>query len=70
MEWWFIGRKTIDEDIEELIRKKGVVVDAATDGIERGEEVSVLNELVGRLRGEEYRNVPRKSSREDPLEIF
>ena len=52
MEWWFIGRKTIDEDIQELIEKKRVVVDAATDGVEQTEEVGVLNELVARLRGD------------------
>ncbi len=69
MEWWFIGRKTIDEDIQQLIERKRSVVDAATDGVEQTEEVSVLNELVARLRGDEERS-ETTTPRENSLELF
>ncbi len=68
MEWWFIGRKTIDEDIQQLIERKRSVVDAATDGVEQTEEVSVLNELVARLRGDEERS--ETTLKENSLELF
>jgi hypothetical protein len=48
-EWWFVGRNTIEVDIQQLIEKKRTVVDAATDGIESTEDTSVMNELIGRL---------------------
>jgi len=56
-----------DEDIQELIEKKRIVVDATTDGIERTEGVGVMNELIGRLRdrGEESRE-----DRQEQTELF
>lgn len=70
MEWWFIGRKTIDESIQELIEKKRAVVDAVTDGVEQGEDVSVLNELVARLRGDEYSDGARMAQGGDLFETI
>jgi len=66
MEWWFIGQRTIDEDIQDLIEDKRDVVDAVTDGTEKTQDVRVLNELVARLRGERKVDVPK----EDVLELF
>ena len=70
MEWWFIGRKTIDEPIQKLIEAKRVVVDAATDGVEQTEDVSVLNELVARLRGDEGSSGTGWDQRGDSVELF
>jgi SWI/SNF-related matrix-associated actin-dependent regulator of chromatin subfamily A-like protein 1 len=50
-EWWFIARDTIESDIQQLIEKKRVVVDAATDGIEHSQGTSIMNELIDRLVG-------------------
>lgn len=47
--WYLVGKDTIDEDILELVEKKRVVVDAATEGGMEGEEVSVLSELIERM---------------------
>lgn len=48
-EWWFVGSGTIDVWIQELIEAKRAVVNAAVDGSDEVQEVSVLNELVARL---------------------
>lgn len=56
-EWWFVAKKTIEVDIQSLIEEKRSVVNAATDGIEGQQDVSIMNELIDRLTsGEERRD--------------
>jgi len=53
--WYFLGQRTIDEDIAELIEQKRRVVAATTDGIlaARIAGESILGSLVDRLMGHE-----------------
>lgn len=44
-----MGKDTIDEDINDLIEKKRVVVDASTDGKKIVEDSGVLKELLNKL---------------------
>lgn len=72
-EWWFVGAKTIDEWIHELIQNKREVVNAAVDGNETVGEVSILNELVARLVNDEPDDRPaldRINRDKTELELF
>jgi len=46
--WYLLGTGTIDEEIYELIEKKRVIVNAATDG-EKVKSMNILNELIVKL---------------------
>lgn len=48
--YYFVGERTIDEDILELIENKRRVVDAITDGVPVDQHQSILRELLERLR--------------------
>lgn len=49
-EWWFLAKETIEEDVQDIIENKRLVIDAAIDGSEPERDVGVLNELVARLQ--------------------
>lgn len=69
-EWWFIGKNTIDEDIQQLIEEKRTVVDATTDGKEAIQGVSVLNELISRLRNDQRGGWEDSTDEPRTVELF
>lgn len=48
--WYFIGVDTIEEDINDLIEAKRLIIDAATEGKEGNKDNSIFNELWKQLK--------------------
>lgn len=50
MAYYFLGEETIDDDIYALIQKKKIVVDATHEGNNPSAQMSILSQLIDKLR--------------------
>ncbi len=48
--WYLLGEQTIDEEIQSLIDKKRIVVNAATDGKIEQQQTGMMTDLLARLK--------------------